>query len=50
MWALPEEERSPIMSAMLIEKVVKVYKTHRDTSDIDTGYIRRIVNNMMEID
>ncbi|KAL7532560.1 hypothetical protein ACHAWF_008635 [Thalassiosira exigua] len=37
------------MSASLIEKVVKKFKTHRSAADFDAGFINSIVNSMKGI-
>jgi hypothetical protein len=34
------------MTACLIEKIVKMYKTHRSAADFDCGFISFIVNTM----
>jgi hypothetical protein len=40
------EIRNPLMTACLIEKIVKMYKTHRSAADFDCGFISFIVNTM----
>ncbi len=40
------QSRNPLMTAYLIEKIVKVFKTHRSTADFDCGFIAGIVNTM----
>ena len=40
------EKRNPLMTAYLIEKIVKVFKTHRSTADFDCGFVAGIVNTM----
>ena len=37
---------NPLMSAYLIERVVKQYKTHRSAADFDSGYVNKVVNAM----
>jgi hypothetical protein len=39
-------QRNPLMTAYLIEKIVKVFKTHRSTADFDCGFVAGIVNTM----
>ena len=34
------------MSHSLLEKVLKAYKTHRNTADIDHKWIRNVVGSM----
>ena len=34
------------MSAYLVEKIIKTYKSHRGATDFDSAYIRTIVNDM----
>ena len=36
-----KEENKPHMTAYLIEKIVKQYKSHRSASNFDTGFIIR---------
>ena len=38
--------RNPLTTAYLIEKIVKVFKTHRSTADFDCGFVAGIVNTM----
>ena len=35
------------MSHMLLEKVVKVFKTHRNAADTDTKWIGEVVGSML---
>jgi hypothetical protein len=37
------------MTACLIEKIVKLYKTHRSAADFDCGFVSAIVNTMKGI-
>ena len=39
-------DNPPEMSLSLIEKLVKVYKTHRSAADFDNGFIRSCVAAM----
>ena len=42
-------ENTPVkleMSAYLVEKVIKTYKSHRGATDFDSAYIDAIVNDM----
>ena len=41
-----EPETKPHMTAYLIEKIVKQYKSHRSAADFDAGFINGIVNKM----
>ena len=41
-----EEENKPHMTAYLIEKIVKQYKSHQSASDFDTGFINRTIQAM----
>ena len=34
------------MSAYLVEKIIKTYKSHRGATDFDSAYIRAIVSDM----
>ncbi len=34
------------MSAYLVEKIIKRYKSHREATDFDSAYIDAIVNDM----
>jgi hypothetical protein len=34
------------MTACLIEKIVKLFKTHRSAADFDCGFVAGIVNTM----
>ena len=34
------------MSAYLVEKIIKTYKSHRGATDFDSAYIKAIVNDM----
>jgi hypothetical protein len=36
--------RSPLMSAYLIEKIVKQYKTHQTAADFDSGFVDKVVD------
>ena len=40
--------KTPLLTAYLIEKIVKQYKSHRSALDFDTGYINRIVKTMKD--
>ena len=40
------DAKNPLMSAYLIEKIVKVYKTHRSAADFDSGFVAKIVRAM----
>jgi hypothetical protein len=40
------KEKKPLMSAYLIEKIIKQYKCHRSAADFDTGFIARMVVEM----
>lgn len=42
-----DDKKKPHMTAYLIEKIVKQYKSHRSASDFDAGFIR-IVEKMRE--
>ena len=42
------DEKKPHMTAYLIEKIVKQYKSHRSASDFDAGFINKIVDKMRE--
>ena len=41
-----EPETKPHMTAYLIEKIVKQYKSHRSAADFDAGFINGIVDKM----
>jgi hypothetical protein len=41
-----KERRNPLMTAYLIEKIVKLFKTHRSAADFDCGFVAGIVNTM----
>ena len=41
-----EKLRNPLMTAYLIKKIVKLYKTNRSTADFDCGFVAGIVNTM----
>ena len=43
------QTRNPLMTSYLIEKIVKLYKTHRSAADFDCGFVSRIVNTMKGI-
>jgi hypothetical protein len=44
------QRRNPLMTAcLLIEKIVKLYKTHRSAADFDCGFVSAIVNTMKGI-
>jgi hypothetical protein len=43
------QRRNPLMTACLIEKIVKLYKTHRSAADFDCGFVSAIVNTMKGI-
>ena len=43
-----DDEKKPHMTAYLIEKIVKQYKSHRSASDFDAGFINRIVEKMRQ--
>ncbi len=43
-----EDEKKPHMTAYLIEKIVKQYKSHRSASDFDADFINKIVDKMRE--
>jgi hypothetical protein len=43
-----DDEKKPHMTAYLIEKIVKQYKSHPSASDFDAGFINRIVEKMRE--
>lgn len=40
------KEKKPLMSAYLIEKIIKQYKCHRSAADFNTGFIARMVVEM----
>jgi hypothetical protein len=40
------QSKNPLMTAYLIEKIVKVFKMHRSTADFDCGSVAGIVNTM----
>jgi hypothetical protein len=42
------DTKKPHMTAFLIEKIVKQYKSHRSAADFDAGFINRIVEKMRE--
>jgi hypothetical protein len=39
-------QRNPFMTAYLIEKIVKLDKTHRSAADFNCGFVAGIVNTM----
>ena len=39
-------KHKPMMSAALIEKIVKLYKTHRNIVDQEKGWIKKVVDLM----
>ena len=44
-----QSENTPVkleMSAYLVEKIIKKYKSHRGATDFDSAYIDAIVNDM----
>jgi hypothetical protein len=41
-----EPETKPHMTAYLIEKILKQYKSHRSAADFDAGLINGIVDKM----
>jgi DNA modification methylase len=41
-----QEKTKPQMTAYLIEKIVKQYKSHRSAADFDAGFINGIVDRM----
>jgi hypothetical protein len=41
-----EEEKKHEMSACLVEKIIKKFKSHRGATDFDSAYIDAIVNDM----
>jgi hypothetical protein len=43
-----KKEKKPHMTAYLIEKIVKQYKSHRSAADFDAGFINRIVDKMQD--
>jgi hypothetical protein len=43
-----KKEKKPHMTAYLIEKIVKQYKSHRSAADFDAGFINRIVDKMRD--
>jgi hypothetical protein len=43
-----DDKKKPPMTAYLIEKIVKQYKSHRSASDFDAGFINKIVDKMQE--
>jgi hypothetical protein len=43
------QRRNPLMTACLIEKIVKLCKTHRSATDFDCGFVSAIVNTMKGI-
>jgi hypothetical protein len=43
------QRRNPLMTACLIEKIVKLCKTHRSAADFDCGFGPAIVNTMKGI-
>jgi hypothetical protein len=43
-----DDEKKPHMTAFLIEKIVKQYKSHRSAADFDAGFINRIVDKMRD--
>ena len=42
----PHTNNNPLMSAYLIEKIIKQYKTHRSAADFDSGFVNKVVNEM----
>ncbi len=40
------DESVPLMSAALIEKIVKLYKTHQNIIDQEKGWIKKAVDLM----
>ena len=43
-----EDEKKPHMTAYLIEKIVKQYKSHRSALDFDMSFIDRVVDKMRQ--
>jgi hypothetical protein len=43
------QRRNSLMTACLIEKIVKLCKTHRSAADFDCGFVTSIVNKMKGI-
>ena len=43
-----DDDKKPHMTAYLIEKIVKQYKSHRSAADFDAGFINKIVGKMRE--
>jgi hypothetical protein len=43
-----DDEKKPHMTAYLIEKIIKQYKSHLSASDFDAGFINKIVDKMQE--
>jgi hypothetical protein len=43
-----DDDKKPHMTAYLIEKIVKPYKSHRSAADFDAGFINRIVDKMRD--
>jgi hypothetical protein len=43
------QRRNPLMTACLIEKIVKVCKSHRSAADFNCGFVTSIVNTMKGI-
>ena len=43
------QTRNPLMTSYLIEKIVKLYKTHRSAADFNCGFVSQIVNTMKGI-
>ncbi len=43
-----KQETKPHMTAYLIEKIVKQYKSHRSAAYFDAGFINKIVSKMRE--
>jgi hypothetical protein len=41
-----QEESKPQMTAYLLEKIVKQYKSHRSAADFNAGFINGIVDRM----
>jgi hypothetical protein len=41
-----QQRTNPLMTAYLIEKIVKLFKTHRSAADFDCGFVAGIVNTM----
>jgi hypothetical protein len=41
--------RKPVMTALLIKRIVKLHKTHGSAADFDCGFVSWIVNAMKGI-